>query len=494
MGLDRDSSVSSSPWPSVDIASAVGLGAPPSGHFRGEGGLSPGAGGWTNVAQVTLPALLLLPVLCAATPTRVELVFGGDVIPHGEVKKVATLHARTGAKPAGGGAAPSLNHAGWDHVFGPISDVLRTADVSVVNLETPVTDNTKAVTRELLFNAPSAMAHALASAGVKVVSTANNHARDQHPTGLLETLRHLDAAGIQHVGTGPSKSAAWEPVFKDVRGVRVGFLSFTRWLNGFSNPKDEVGPHVAFVPYPELRHHRGLKPEEAEAAVRAAAARCDALIVLVHWGREYNDTPHPADRKLGRALLEAGAKAVIGHHPHVLQPLEAYATADGRRGLIAYSLGNLVANQGRFYRHVPGSQDADGDKRDSMLLRVSLVRPAPGAPVALEDVAVLPVWIENNASGRARNIQPVLIDRELEAVAERLATLSARPAPLGQAARAEKALLERRLARSQHRRERILRMLPMGFAVASPALRRREASVLPQASGVGGRGASQSTP
>lgn len=455
----------------------------------GEGLPSP-LGCWTKVLRVTLSALLLVPVLCAATPTRVELVFGGDVIPHGEVKKVATLHARRGAKPADGGAAPSLNHEGWDHVFGPITDVLRTADVGVVNLETPVTANPKAVTRELLFNAPPAMVQALASSGVKVVSTANNHARDQHPTGLLETLRHLDAAGLRHAGTGPSKAAAWEPVFMDVRGLRLGFLSFTRGLNGFSNPKDEAGPHVAFVPYPERRDHRGLKPEEAAEAVRAAAARCDALIVLVHWGTEYKDTPKPADRQLGRALLEAGAKAVIGHHPHVLQPLEAYSTADGRRGLIAYSLGNLVANQDRFYRPAPGGSGTAGDKRDSMLLRVSLVRPEPGAPVALEDVSVLPVWIENNAVGRsrkeARNIQPVLIDREVEAVTERLAALAARPAPLDKATRAEKALLERRLAGAQYRRERILRMLPAGFGVASAELRQREARVRPEASGAGG--------
>ncbi|QSQ21311.1 CapA family protein [Pyxidicoccus parkwayensis] len=450
---------------------------------------------------MTLPALLLVPVLCAASPTRVELVFGGDVIPHGEVKKVASAHERSGAKPADGGAAPSLNHEGWDHVFGPITDVLRTADVGVVNLETPVTDNRKAVTRELLFNAPSAMVQALASSGVKMVSTANNHARDQHIEGILETLRHLDASGVRHAGTGPSKAAAWEPVFMDVRGVRLGFVSFTRWLNGFSNPKDEAAPQVAFVPYPEHRFHRGISPEEAVEVVRAAAAKCDALIVLVHWGTEYKDSPHPDDRKLGRALLEAGAKAVIGHHPHVLQPLEAYATADGRRGLIAYSLGNLVANQDRFYRPAPAGKGAAGDKRDSMLLRVSLVRPEPGAPVTLEDVAVLPVWIENNAVGRARkearNIQPVLIDRELEAVAERLAALAARPGPLDKEARAEKAELERRQVGAQYRRERILRMLPSGFAVASPELRQREASVLPRtsgSSGADGRVVSQSTP
>ncbi|ATB44573.1 CapA family protein [Corallococcus macrosporus] len=421
--------------------------------------------------------LLLLPLLCASAPTRVELVFGGDVIPHGEVKEVARLHARTGAPPPGGGRAPSLNHEGWDHVFGPIADVLRTADVGVVNLETPVTDNKKAVAKELLFNAPSAMAHALASAGVKVVSTANNHARDQHPAGIVETLRHLDAAGIRHTGTGATRESAWEPAFVDVRGVKVGFLSFTRLLNGFSNPKDAQAPHVALVPYAQPEAHRGVSSEQAVEAVRAAAARCDALIVLVHWGTEYKVAPRPEDRALGRALLDAGARAVIGHHPHVLQPLEAYQTVDGRKGLIAYSLGNLVANQDRFYRHAPGAKSAGGDRRDSVLLRVSLVRPMPGVSVALEEVSVLPVWIENNAVGRARkeprNIQPVLIDREVEAVTERLAVLAARPGPLDKETRAQKALLERRLAGSKQRRERILRMLPEGFAVASPELRQR---------------------
>lgn len=107
----------------------------------------------------------------------------------------------------------------------------------------------------------------------------------------------------------------------------------------------------------------------------------------------------------------------------------------------------------------------------------------PGVSVALEEVAVLPVWIENNAVGRARNesrnIQPVLIDREVEEVTARLALLAARPAPLDKETRAQKALLERRLEGSKHRRERILRMLPEGFAVASPELRQRGTAAVP---------------
>jgi hypothetical protein len=123
-----------------------------------------------------------------------------------------------------------------------------------------------------------------------------------------------------------------------------------------------------------------------------------------------------------------------------------------------------------------------GDTRDSMLLRVSWVRRAEGGPVELDEVAVLPVWIENNARTRkrkeARNIQPVLIDREVEAITERVAMLESRPEPPERKAKAqvklERKTLASRLATQQHRRGRILKMLPEGFQVASPALRVRE--------------------
>jgi poly-gamma-glutamate synthesis protein (capsule biosynthesis protein) len=263
--------------------------------------------------------------------------------------------------------------------------------------------------------------------------------------------------------------------------VRFGFLSFTRWLNGFSNPKDPAEAHVAYVPYAVQVKDRGVSVEHAVERVRMAAGRCDVLIVMVHWGREYTGEPNATDQKLGRALIDAGAAAVIGHHPHVLQPLESYTTADGRKGLIAYSLGNLVANQSRFYAYKPGRTDKQGDTRDSMLLSVSWVRREAGGAVELGEVSVLPVWIENNARTRkrkeARNIQPVIIDREVEAIVERVSLLAERPEPKDRkenaALKAQRKVLEQRLATQRHRRERILKVLPEGFEVASPELRRR---------------------
>ena len=413
------------------------------------------------------PALLLVPLLCATPPERVALVFGGDVIPHGEVKEAAADHARLVLDDAG--PARTLNNEGWDHVFGPLSDALRTADVAMVNLETPVSGDPGARTRELLFDAPPAMLRALATAGVDVVSLANNHAYDQRRAGIAATWKHLAEAGLRGVGSGPSEAAAWEPLVVEKNGMRLGFLSFTRWMNGASNSREpDTSPHVAYVPYGPKAGGSWRAPAAAVELVRAAARRCDALIVAIHWGTEYADTPRPEDRRLAHALLEAGALAIIGHHPHVLQPLEPYRTTSGRDTLIAFSLGNLLANQDRHYLH--GRQpEANGKKRDSLLLRLSLVRPQPGAPVTLEGMAVLPVWIENNhyaARGKrevARHIQPVLLDEELQAISSRLVTLAARVATQPREVRQERIALERRLELARRRRERILHIaLPPG--------------------------------
>jgi poly-gamma-glutamate synthesis protein (capsule biosynthesis protein) len=127
-------------------------------------------------------------------------------------------------------------------------------------------------------------------------------------------------------------------------------------------------------------------------------------------------------------MLEAGASVVVGHHPHVLQPVETYRTADGRNTVIFYSLGNFLSNQSRTY--VDGLMpDKDGDPRDEMIGLFSAVRkdygPA-GVRVELGHVGILPVWGENNrneiASGHTTTtiIRPILIDREMPRLQGRL--------------------------------------------------------------------------
>jgi poly-gamma-glutamate synthesis protein (capsule biosynthesis protein) len=164
-------------------------------------------------------------------------------------------------------------------------------------------------------------------------------------------------------------------------------------------------------------------------------------VVSIHWGIEYAPAPRPEDVETAHKMLDAGASVIVGHHPHVLQPVETYKTQDGRDTVIFYSLGNFLSNQSRTY--VDGLMpDKDGDPRDEMIGLFSAVRkdygPA-GVRVELGHVGILPVWSENNrnelASGRTKTtvIRPILMDREiprLQARLDELTKLSTTAAPL----------------------------------------------------------------
>jgi poly-gamma-glutamate synthesis protein (capsule biosynthesis protein) len=126
-----------------------------------------------------------------------------------------------------------------------------------------------------------------------------------------------------------------------------------------------------------------LDEERFRGEVAAARRQADAVIVTVHWGAEYRTVPTPTQERLGRALVDAGASLVLGHHPHVLQPLERY-----RDGVIAYSLGNLV-----FDQHQP-------ERRLSAILRCELGRGAPACtaiPLVIDGCAPRPA---DPATGR----------------------------------------------------------------------------------------------
>ncbi|HEV2214779.1 MAG TPA: CapA family protein, partial [Terracidiphilus sp.] len=172
--------------------------------------------------------------------------------------------------------------------------------------------------------------------------------------------------------------------------------------------------------------------DQVLAAVKAARAQCDFLIVSLHWGIEYSTTPRSQDVALAHKILDAGATVILGHHPHVLEPVETYRTADGRNTVVFYSLGNFLSNQSRTY--IDGLMpDSQGDPRDSVIVLFSAVKndygPA-GTRVELGHVGILPAWGVNNrnqlASGRAKtpDIGPVLIDREIPALQAQLAPLT----------------------------------------------------------------------
>jgi poly-gamma-glutamate synthesis protein (capsule biosynthesis protein) len=350
---------------------------------------------------------------------EVRFAVAGDVIPHEAV--------RAAAAAAGEGAA------GWGALFADVKDVFEGVDFGFVNMETPVAPAHSKGSKPFMFDAPVDLIDALKANGIKIVSFANNHVMDQGWAGFAETREHLRERGMVFAGSGDTAQQGWQPVVVEANGIKVGWLGMTRWLNGGRNPDKDELPHVNFFPYPgESDGAPGMDEAGVLAAIKKAREQCDFLVVSIHWGVEYAPAPRPDDVEMAHKMLDAGAAVIVGHHPHVLQPVETYRTADGRNAVIFYSLGNFLSNQSRSY--VDGLMpDKEGDPRDEMIGLFSAVRKdygPGGVRVELGHVGVLPVWEENNrneiAAGREKkpDIHPVLIDRELPRLEARLDTLT----------------------------------------------------------------------
>jgi len=229
---------------------------------------------------------------------------------------------------AGGDVLLDLTEPEGIDPFANVEPNLASADVAIVNLEMAITERGEPYDKEFVFRAPGSAALTLAGAGIDVVSLANNHVLDFGPVGLADTLSVLDEVNILRPGAGSNNAEAYAPrVLTLDNGIRVAFVSATAVVpGGFAASADRPGVADAKWAIPRVL-----------AAVRAAAAGNDVVVVSVHWGIERETCPSEDQRALASDLIEAGANLILGHHPHVLQPIETFD-----RTVIAYSLGNFA--------------------------------------------------------------------------------------------------------------------------------------------------------
>ncbi len=247
--------------------------------------------------------------IVAPPPVNTRLVFGGDVMLSRYVSRNA--HQR--------------NDPSWP--FRRIAPVFEAADIAFVNLESPFTERSRPFDKGMIFGASPDMLQGLRLAGIDVVSTANNHARDCGDKGIEFTLQLLKDNGIAAAGTGLTGDLAHAGVVIERNGTRFGFLAYTYdQRNG--NYKDD-DDRVAVMDLDRLREDLGSLKQ-----------RADVAIVSMHAGIEYQTRHNSRQTVFARAAIDAGAALVVGHHPHVVQPVENY-----KGGVIFYSLGNLVFDQ-----------------------------------------------------------------------------------------------------------------------------------------------------
>ena len=231
--------------------------------------------------------------------TSVTLLIGGDIMMDRKIRYIG-------------------EKKGYDYLFSSLTPLFKTADITIANLEGPITSNPSktllpsgAITNDLTFTFAPVSAKALSNAGVTAVSLANNHENNFGSAGVVETKKWLKSVGVKWFGSPwNAASTTLEMTVKGMNIALVGYSSFNPGLNTVLGDIKQLSTQGYFV------------------------------IVMPHWGDEYATAPTEMMRSQARAFVAAGAKAVIGSHPHVMMSNETIAGVP-----VYYSVGNLLFDQ-----------------------------------------------------------------------------------------------------------------------------------------------------
>ncbi len=275
-------------------------------------------------------------------------------------------------------AAYDSDSVGYDfsNVFTFLRPRVSGFDLAMINLETPLAGEPYKGYPQ--FSAPDAYARDLKNLGFNLFCCANNHAVDQYNKGLLRTINVLDSLGIKHTGIYRDKVQrdTTYPLLLKIKGLRIALLNATYSTNGLV-PKHPV--KVNMIDFDELR---------ADIS-KARLMEPDLLIAVMHWGGEYLRKPDSYQKRVAQFLADEGVDVIIGHHPHVVQPVEwITATIDSieKQVLVVWSLGNFYSNQRQRYR--------DG----GMFVTLDVAKSKVTGAVTIGNLMYDPFWVWKNDS------------------------------------------------------------------------------------------------
>jgi poly-gamma-glutamate capsule biosynthesis protein CapA/YwtB (metallophosphatase superfamily) len=257
----------------------------------------------------TGPGSLVLALTCVLAGSAraddgvVRIVFAGDIMLDGGPGHIVTV-----------GGDPFVHVAG----------VLRDADLTIGNLECAIVKEGHAEDKPFTFRGP-AKALPILKQHFSAVSLANNHSGDWGKRGFLTELELLREAGIPFFGGGANAREARRPLVLSAGGKRIAFLGY----NDYPPRRFAAGPSTPGTAW--------LVEKDAVRDIQEAKKQADFVVLFVHWGEDLEPTVTPQQKAVGRALIDAGADAVIGGHPHLTQDEEWYKDKP-----IVYSIGNFV--------------------------------------------------------------------------------------------------------------------------------------------------------
>jgi poly-gamma-glutamate synthesis protein (capsule biosynthesis protein) len=292
-------------------------------------------------------------------PRSFTLAFTGDVLLHSRVSRVAATHAA--------GAADR------DYDYRPLLTSIRSqveeADRAICHLEVNLSADGTRLSSYPSFRAPGQIAADLADLGYDSCTLASNHILDKGVAGVAETLGVLDEARIHAIGAARSPAEAEQQRLFTVRDVTVAHLAYTYWFNGIPLPAD--------APWTSNQIDQDRILADAAQARRDGA---EYIVVSLHWGEQYQHQPNQQQRELGpRLLASPNIDLIVGHHAHVVQPIERI---NGK--WLVYGLGNLLSNSSQVRR------------RDELLITVTVTeRPDDGFTAFTTDLTVTPLHLDH---------------------------------------------------------------------------------------------------
>ena len=308
--------------------------------------------------KTTIFLFFCLCLKAAPQESRVTLLFAGDAMQH--------LPQVKGARNEDGSFA-------YDSCFYLVKERISAADIAGLNFETTL--GGVPYSGYPLFSSPDAFAFSLKDAGFDIFFQANNHALDRGRKGLERTIGLLDSAGIKHTGTFRTEAARslYYPLMVIKKGIRIAFLNYTYDTNGLVvQEPNKVNVTDTNLIIQDIRHTQLYKP--------------DIIVAQMHWGEEYRTTPSFEQRELANLLLSHGVRIIIGHHPHVVQPIVVEKEGDEIQHVVYYSLGNFISNQQQPHT------------RGGMLAEIVISKKDGASPVVIEKCDHALVWVQKRMS------------------------------------------------------------------------------------------------
>ncbi|MGH9113053.1 MAG: CapA family protein [Acidimicrobiales bacterium] len=358
------------PWRSRVVAAALGsalvvavLVAVVDGDRLEPDAASPAAPGPTTTITGPPAPTTTSPPTTAPPPRSFTLVATGDILLHGTLQQ-------QGAADAAAAGAPGFD---FRPLLASLAPAVSAADLAICHLETPIAPAGGPYAGYPAFSVPPEIAPALAATGYDACTTASNHTYDRGAAGVDRTLAALDAAGIGHAGSARSPDEATQVTLLEAGAgaARVALLSYTYGFNG--------------VPAPDGQTWRSNPIDERRIltdAARARAGGADVVVVALHWGDEYQHEPNAQQHDLAPRLIRSpDVDLLLGHHAHVVQPLEQI---DGE--WVVYGMGNAVANH-----QTPGAANEEG-----LLVRFTFTEGPSSGPWRVTDAGFAPLLVDKD--------------------------------------------------------------------------------------------------